>query len=142
MTTFSINYTIKVTKTAKKQGRKLNLSGQTLNWLINQVKLLKFWPENSAEFDYEKVGEAYEFKFDHVEDKWIRVFIYQDDIRKILWVIKVMAKKQNSLTQTDHISLQTAISQMKQDLNEYNRLQLKEVKLNSLIAIKGGKDEK
>jgi len=142
MTTFSVNYIIKVTKTAKKQGRKLNLSDQALNWLINQVKLLKFWPENSAEFDCEKVGEAYEFKFDHVEDKWIRVFIYQDNIRKILWVIKVMAKKQNSLTQADHISLQTAISQMKQDLNEYKRLQLKEIKSNSLIAIKGGKDEK
>lgn len=140
MSEFQANYTVKVTKIARKQGLKLGLSAENLDRIISQILRLCYWPENKDEFDYEKAFDAFEFKFNGIENKWIRVFVYQDDVRKIMWVIKVMAKKQNALTKADKISIQAAVSMIEQDIREFEKQQKKMIQLEGLKLLNGGKN--
>lgn len=142
MEEYRVRYKVVPTKIAIKQGKKLGVSDVTLYELIQEVKLLKFWPDNEGQFDYEKVGEAIEFKFNGVENKWIRVFVWQDDERKILWVVKVMAKKQNALKTHEKISLETAVSQIKEDLKFYKKNETKQLEIARLKVVDGGKNGK
>lgn len=135
---YKTNYQVKVTKQAIRQGHKLGLTNKSRLWIISQMKLIKHWPEIGEQFDYEMADKALEFKF-YVESKWIRVFVYKDDDRKIMWVIKAITKKTNELSTTDMISLRTAISVVETDLNNYRREQKHQKKLPSLKSVKGGK---
>jgi hypothetical protein len=134
---YPINYVVKVTKTARKQGLKLGITDKTRLWIIEEMKLLKHWPEISQNFDYENAFGAIEFKF-HEEKHWIRVFVYNDDLRKTMWVIKVMSKKTNALTVADKISIETAVSRMEQDLKTFKK---KQSQAQLGLKLVGGKSE-
>lgn len=61
-----------------------------------------------------------EFKF-NVKDHWIRSFVYQDDSRRTMWVCKVLAKKQNKLTNAE-VAVLTAIYKAKTlEEKEFNK---------------------
>ncbi|MBI3555459.1 MAG: hypothetical protein HY074_04250 [Deltaproteobacteria bacterium] len=51
--TFTVNYKVAVTKVARKQGLKLGISDKERLWIIQEMKLLKFWPAISDRFDFE-----------------------------------------------------------------------------------------
>lgn len=139
---YTKNYRVAVTKNARKQGLKLGLSYENLDSIISQIKRLCYWPDNKDEFEYEKAFEAFEFKFNGIENKWIRVFAYQDDVRKTMWIIKVMAKKQNALTTADKIGIQAAVSMIEQDIREFEKMKKRLAQIESLKLLNGGKNAK
>lgn len=136
---FQATYKVKVTKQARKHGRSLPISKKDRLEIIDHLKTLKFWPDNREEFEYEKVLGAFEFKF-LTKDHWVRAFVYQDDVRKIMFVIKVIVKKTNQLSQVDLINLKTLVSSMTQEIDHFKKEELKKKNgKTQLQALKGGK---
>jgi hypothetical protein len=133
---YTVKYSVKVTKTARKQGLKLGVTEKTRLWIIDEMKLLKHWPDIAPQFEHEGAFGTIEFKF-YEEKHWIRVFVFKDDERKIMWVVKVMSKKTNVLTSADQISIETAVSRMEQDLRNYKKRQSQP----TLKVVEGGKNE-
>lgn len=132
-------YRVIATKQARDAGKKL-LRESNLLWLIRELKQLKHWPNNRDEFEYEKAFRAIEFKF-YIEGKWIRVFVYQDDSRKVMWVIRAFAKKTNQLTTHQQVSVETAVSRLEQEIRLYTRRKQQELsaRRNRLRVIEGGR---
>ena len=135
---YKINYRVQVTGTALKQGRKLPVPDKVKAWIIQEMLLLKYWPQIADRFEHEPAFGAIEFKFGS-RDHWIRVFVYQDDDRKMMWIIKVMVKQQNDLRVADKISIQTAITRIKQDIEQFKKQQEEQKK--NLKVVKGGKQD-
>ncbi len=137
------NYQVRVTKTARKQGEKLGLTEKARLRVINELRLLKYWPDIAENFDYEKAFGVLEFKFDRIENKWIRVFVFKDEVRKTMWVINVLSKKTNKLTYADQVSIRTAVSRIEHDLKFFEKKQkeIERMKNNKLQILKGGRDE-
>ena len=100
-------YRVMPTERAKRDGRKL-LRPSTRAGIINRLRHLASWPESTAKFEFEKAFGALEFKF-HAEDKWIRVFIYPDEVRRVMWVLRVFAKKTNDLPHAYRVSVQDSL---------------------------------
>lgn len=136
---YSVRYLVNVTKKARKDGEKLGLSAEAKRSIVEELKQLKYWPETKDIFDYEKVAGAFKFNFDFVEGKWIRVFVYQDDVRKIMWIFKVIAKKTNKLTQTDITAVEAFVREIELEIKMYEEKMLQQQK-PQLKVIKGGKD--
>lgn len=134
---YKINYVVFVGKKARKDGSKLGLSKDALRSIIEELKLLKHWPEVKDNFDYENVNGALKFNFDYVEGKWIRVFVYQDDERKIMWVFKVIAKKTNKLVVADLMAVDSCVREIELEIRKHKAEKAK-AKTN-LKAIEGGK---
>ena len=68
----------------------------------------------------------------------MEVFVYQDDVRKIMWVFKVIAKKTNQLTQTDLIAVKSFVREMELEIKNYE-MKMQQQK-PQLKVLKGGKD--
>jgi len=134
---FEERYRVVATKHAKDAGKKL-LREENRLWLIRVLQRLKYWPENRDEFDFEKAFGAIEFKFD-IEDKWIRIFVYQDDVRKVMWVVRVFAKKTNQLTVAQRIGVETAVSRIEQEIALYEKEQKELGRRRQWKVIEGGK---
>ena len=135
---YTANYRVQVTGTALKQGQKLPVTDKVRAWIIQEMLLLKYWPQIADRFDHEPAFGAIEFKFGS-RDHWIRVFAYQDDERKTMWIIKVMVKKSNELRVADKVSITTAISRIKQDIEHFKKQQEEQKK--NLKFLKGGQQD-
>lgn len=135
---YQVRYTVSATKQARRQGRQSGLGREALLRIIKQVKELKYWPDNESTFEYEKVHGAFEYKFQE-EQKWIRVFVYQDDFRKVMWVIKVLDKKSNALRPVDIISLKTAVSAIENDIQLFKKASDAGKKRSNLSLHEGGR---
>lgn len=125
-------YQIFVTGSALKEGRKLNLPKVDFAFLIRELKKLRYWPDSAIEFDFEEVEGAFEVKFT-VDNRWIRVFAYKDDELKKIYIVVVLAKKTNRLTDADKILVRTRITRIE------NEKHFNKKKENSLKSIKGGR---
>ena len=100
-------YRVIPTERAMRDGRKL-LRPSTRAYIINRLRHLGTWPESATKFDFEKAFGVLEFKF-HAEDKWIRIFIYPNEIRRIMWVLRVFSKKSNDLPHAWRVSVQDSL---------------------------------
>jgi len=138
--TYKVNYKVRVTKATIKQGTKLPITDKQRLEIIKEMKLLKHWNENEANYDYEPAFGAIEFKFNLPGKKWIRVIVFQDDERKIMWVIRTFAKKSNQIEKRHQIGIETAVSQLKAEIEKYKREQKYMNAKNNLGVVKGGKD--
>ena len=134
---YKINYKVKVTKAAIKQGKKLPISEKQRLEIIKDVKLLKHWSENEANFDYESAFGAMEFKY-NLAGKWIRVIDFQDDVRKVMWVIRVFAKKTNQIEKVHQIGIETAMSQIKAEIRKFEKEQKHASARSKLNLVSGG----
>ncbi len=138
---FLINYSVKVTKAARRQGKQLKLSPEVKYELIVEMKELKYWDQNSSEYDYEEAFGAIEFKYQR-ERKWIRIIVFKDDDRRIMWVIRVFSKKNNQILDVDKIGIETAVRRLKREIMEYKKQQkLEEKKQKLKLLSKGEKHE-
>ncbi len=138
---YEVVYKVRVTKNARKQGVKTGLSEKARLEIIADLKELKYWPHNREFFDYETAFDALEFKY-YSESKWIRVIVFQDDVRKVMWVIRVMVKKQNTLnTIADKVGIETAVREVKADIRHYQKEQDKANHQGKLNLITGGQNE-
>lgn len=135
---YKINYKVKVTKAAIKQGKKLPITEKQRLEIIKDVKLLKHWSENEANFDYESAFGAIEFKY-NLAGKWIRVIVFQDDERKLMWVIRVFAKKTNQIEKVHQIGIETAVSQIKAEIRKFKKEQKHTGAHSKLNLVSGGK---
>lgn len=138
---YEVRYTVYVTKRGRKDGEKTGLSRGAANSIKQELLLLKYWPDVKDIFDYEQVAGALKFNFDHVDNKWIRVFVYQDDVRKIMWVFKVISKKTNKLTKTDVMAVEAYVREIEFDIKKYQTEQLAAASQAQLKVLKGGQDE-
>jgi hypothetical protein len=127
-------YIVSVKGTALKEGKKLNLPKKDFLHLIRELKKLKYWPDSNVEFDYEEVVGSLELKF-FADNRWIRVFVYKDDETKLMNIIYVLAKKTNTLHDSDKKLISSRIRRI-EDEKVFNKK-----KVNSLTTIKGGKSE-
>ncbi len=134
---YKINYSVKVTKAAIKQGKKLPITEKQRLEIIKDVKLLKHWSENEANFDYESAFGAIEFKY-NLAGKWIRVIVFQDDVRKVMWVIRVFAKKTNQIEKVHQIGIETAVSQIKAEIRKFEKEQKYTGARSKLNLVSGG----
>lgn len=134
---YKINYKVKVTKAAIKQGKKLPITEKQRLEIIKDVKLLKHWSENEANFDYESAFGAIEFKY-NLAGKWIRVIVFQDDVRKVMWVIRVFAKKTNQIEKVHQIGIETAVSQIKAEIRKFEKEQKYTGARSKLNLVSGG----
>lgn len=134
---YKINYKVKVTKAAIKQGKKLPITEKQRLEIIKDVKLLKHWSENEANFDYESAFGAIEFKY-NLAGKWIRVIVFQDDVRKVMWVIRVFAKKTNQIEKVHQIGIETAVSQIKAEIRKFENEQKYTGARSKLNLVSGG----
>lgn len=134
---YKINYKVKVTKAAIKQGKKLPITDKQRLEIIKDVKLLRHWSENEANFDYESAFGAIEFKY-NLAGKWIRVIVFQDDVRKVMWVIRVFAKKTNQIEKVHQIGIETAVSQIKAEIRKFEKEQKYTGARNKLNLVSGG----
>lgn len=134
---YKINYRVKVTKAAIKQGKKLPITEKQRLEIIKDVKLLKHWSENEANFDYESAFGAIEFKY-NLAGKWIRVIVFQDDVRKVMWVIRVFAKKTNQIEKVHQIGFETAVSQIKAEIRKFEKEQKYAGARSKLNLVSGG----
>lgn len=128
----TIRYQIFVTGTALKEGRKLNLPKGEFASLVRELKKLRYWPESSYEFDFEEVEGAYEIKFT-MDNRWIRIFVYKDDDAKKMFIVVVLAKKTNRLTDADKILVRSRIARIE------NEKQFNKKKENAFESITGGR---
>jgi hypothetical protein len=131
-------YRVVATKAAKRAGNKLFAEEKNRLWLIRELQKLKFWPANRDEFEHEKLLGAIKLDF-HVEQKWIRVFIYEDKARETVWVIGAFAKKTNRLTTAQMISVETAVSRVEQEIRLHEKKQKQLEQTSKLRVIEGGK---
>src|SRR5262249_42107586 len=99
-----------------------------------------YWPDNADEFYHEKVFGAIKFDFD-IEDKWIRVFVFQDDVRKTMWVLRAFAKKTNKLTGAQQISVETAVGRIEHEIELFKQQQQQAEKRAKLGVVRGGGKE-
>lgn len=136
---YTVTYKVLSNKKVRKEGVKLGISSAARKAIIKELKLLKFWPENKEQFDFESVNGCLKFNFDHVEGHWIRVFVYQDDVRKVMWVFKVISKKTNKLTKADLAGVDAFVREI--ELAIQQELSVEKKKQNHLKIIKGGRDE-
>lgn len=134
---YKINYKVRVTKAAIKQGKKLPITEKQRLEIIKDVKLLKHWSENEANFDYESAFGAIEFKY-NLAGKWIRVIVFQDDVRKVMWVIRVFAKKTNQIEKVHQIGIETAVSQIKAEIRKFEKEQKYTGARSKLNLVSGG----
>jgi len=130
-------YRVIATKQAKSAGKKL-LGEKDRLWLIRELITLKYWPDNANDFDHEKVYGAIKFDF-YLEQKWIRVFVVQDDVRKVMWVVRAFAKKTNQLTTAQQISVQTAVGQIRQEIKVVEKRQKQLDPRTQMRVIEGGR---
>ena len=137
---YNINYKVRATKAAKKQGKKLPIIDKQKLEIIEDVKQLKHWSENEDNFDYESAFGAIEFKYDLPGKKWIRVMVFKDDVRKTMWVIRVFLKKTNSIERVHQIGIETAVTQMKAEIREYEKSQKRAKVKGNLNVVTGGKN--
>jgi hypothetical protein len=137
--TYKVNYLVKPTKAAIKQGRKLPLSEKERLEIIRDVQLLKHWSGNASNYDCENAFGAIEFKYDLSGNRWIRVMVFQDDIRKIMWVIRVFAKKNNQIGKADKIGIENAVTRMKNEIKSFERRQKNLSAKEKLNLVSGGK---
>lgn len=136
---YKVNYSVRPTKATIKQGKKLPLSPKERLEIIKDIKLLKHWNENEANYEYESAYGAIEFKYDYPGKKWIRVMVFQDDVRKVMWVIRVFAKKDNQISKVDKIGIETAVTNMKTEIRKFEKEQKNMKAKNNLNVLKGGK---
>lgn len=137
-----VKYQVFVTKSALRQGRKLSISPGSRLEIVNEMKGLRYWPQNRDNYSYEKVAGAFEFKFEYVDGThWVRIFVFFDDDRRYAWIVKVLAKKTNALTKADLISIETAVSQIEHEIARWKKEQAKLKSKQSLNLVKGGADE-
>ena len=115
------NYKVQVLSSVKKLGDKLDLVKKSKLEIIKHISNLKYWDRNKDDYDYEIAYEAIEFKFS-ADQKWIRVFVYKDDERKIMHVIHVCKKKANQIEREHKISIETQVRRIKSDLLKYKKL--------------------
>lgn len=132
-------YTVFVKKVALAQGKKLGISRQAKVDIIEQVKRLANWPDTKDEFDCDRAFGALKLNFNYVEGHWIRVFVFIDDYRRFMWVLRVSDKKTNELTKADRIAVETAISEIKRE-NELHKKAVEKAR-PQLRSVKGGKGE-
>lgn len=125
------NYEVSVTERAKKQGEKIPISECDKAEIIKELKKLKYWNTNEEIFDYETAYGAIEFKF-QTRDHWVRVFVYKDDFRKMMWVFRVIAKKSNQISKEDKIAIETAVSRFEQEIRD-----LQKQKPKGMTLVKG-----
>lgn len=135
-----VNYKVFVTKSALRDGRKLPVQAESKLEIILALKELKFWSQNSDDFDYEKVGKALEFKF-HTKDHWVRVFVYFDEDRKICWILRCYVKKTNDLSNVVLIAVASAVSAIEVDIKIWKKEQAKAAARTALSIVEGGKNE-
>lgn len=128
---------MKVTKAAIKQGKKLPITEKQRLEIIKDLKLLKHWSENEANFDYEPAFGAIEFKY-NLAGKWIRVIVFQDDVRNVMWVIRVFAKKTNQIEKVHQIGIETAVSQVKAEIRKFEKEQKHKGARSKLGLLPGG----
>ena len=133
------NYIVKVKKAAIKQGKKLAITNKQRLEIIGDLKLLKHWSENAENYDFENAFGAIEFKYNLPGKKWVRVMVYQDEVRKIMWVMKVFNKKTNSISKVHQIGIETAVSQVKNDIRKYEKKQKNREAKSKLSVVTGGK---
>lgn len=131
-------YRVFVTKAARRAGKKLGLSTEAKKAIIYQLKELKYWPDTSRYFEFEKINGALKFNFDHVENKWVRVFCYQDNARKVMWIFMILAKKQNRLTQLENKKIELNVRRIEKEITDY-KMNLKNSN-KSLKLLDGGKE--
>jgi hypothetical protein len=136
---YKINYKVKVTRAAIKQGKKLPISEKQRLEIVKDVKMLIHWSENEANFDYESAFGAIEYKYDLPGKKWIRVIVFQDDVRKVMWVIRVFAKKTNQIEKVHRIGIETSVTQIKAEIRKYEKEQKYIDARNKLNLVSGGK---
>ena len=137
---YKVNYKVKVKKAAIKQGRKLPITNKQRLGIIDDIKLLKHWSENEDNYDYENAYGAIEFKYDLPGKKWIRVVVFKDDVRKIMWVIRVFLKKTNSISRVHQIGIETAVTQIKSEIREYEKAHRRNETKGKLNVVTGGKN--
>ena len=65
--------------------------------------------------------------------------VYQDEVRKIMWVMKVFNKKTNSISKVHQIGIETAVSQVKNDIRKYEKKQKNREAKSKLSVVTGGK---
>ena len=134
-----MNYKIFITKSCRRQGHKLPIDEVDLLRIRRSVLALKYWPDNLDGYDYEKAFGALEFKFE-TKNHWVRVFVHFEDERKIAWVFKVIVKKENDLS-AYKISIETAMSQLRVDLEKWKKQQIELEKKSMMTVLKGGQSE-
>jgi len=134
----SANYKLFVTKKALKEGRKLSITEDSKNSIKEELMFLQYWPDSKDQFDFETVNGLLKFNFDYVDGRhWIRVFVFQDDVRRIMWVLHVVEKKTNKLTTNDIHVVNTLYKEMIRLQKKYIKdLEKFEIKF---AVIKGGK---
>ncbi len=132
-------YRVRPTRQAIKLGYKLAISpGERLE-IIEHLKELRFWPDNTDEFDYEQAFGVYEFKF-NTKDHWVRVFIHQEDSEfKEMVVLHVTCKKQNRLTGVEKIAVSAALLNLKREYLERRKTKSKLTEAHKFTALEGGK---
>jgi len=135
---YEVKYRVIALNPAKDAGKKL-LREENRLWLIQELQRLKYWPDNEDEFDYEKAFGAIEFKF-RIEDKWIRIFVYEDNTRKVMWVLRAYAKKTNQLTVAQRIGVETAVSRIEQEIKLYEKQQKQLDRRSQLRVLQGGRE--
>ena len=136
---YTINYKVISNKKVRKEGLKLGISESARKAIIKELRLLKFWPETKDLFDFETVNGCLKFNFDYVEGHWIRVFVFQDDANKTMWVFKVVSKKTNKLTNADLQGLDAFVREIKLAIQQQEIAEKKKQK--HLKVIRGGKNE-
>ena len=134
-------YEVRATKRARKQGEKLPISEEARVQIIKELKRLKFWNTNEEEYTYETAYGAIEFKFQE-RDHWIRVFVFQDDLRRTMWVFRVIAKKTNQIAQEDKMAIETAVSEFEREIRLLKAQEARNMKKGNLSAIDGGGTKK
>ena len=132
------NYKVRVLKQVKKRGEKLDLKNKSKLEIIGHISRLKFWDNNKDDYEYETAFEALEFKF-YAEQKWIRVFVFKDDERKIMHVIHVCKKKDNQIEKEHKIAVETIVRMIKNDIRRYKKEKELEDKKGKLDVFDGGK---
>ncbi len=130
-------YRVSITKPAKRAGDKVFAQEKNRLWLIRELQKLRYWPENKDEFECEKAFGAIKLDF-YLEEKWIRVFVYEDPDRSTMWIIGVFVKKTNQLTLAQQISVETAVSRLQQEIKQYRKQQKTMEERNRLRVIEGG----
>lgn len=133
------NYSVKATKAAIKQGTKLPITDKERLEIIRDVKLLKHWSENEANYEYENAFGAIEFKYNLSGKRWIRVIVFKDDVRKVMWVIRVFAKKTNQIERVHQIGIETAVTQIKAEIRKFEKDQKYLEAKKNLSLVAGGK---
>lgn len=137
---FKINYKVKLTKAARKQGNKLRISEKERLEIIEQLKLLKHWSENESDFEYENAFECIEFKFKTL-NHWVRIIVFKDDVRKIMWIIKAFLKKTNAIERVHQIGIESTVTQIKAEMREYEKELKNKNKRATLNIVAGGKTD-